>query len=111
MSQEETTQLIRAFSYFSHLANLAEDVVFAEASSCAAALAHHGGQHRLAGEEHAFQVEVDLRIPDLFAHLHRATLGRAAHVVHVAPGLEEGRLPRLDLPETVVDVVGADLRH
>jgi hypothetical protein len=36
----------------------------------ARALLDHRGQHVLAGEEHALEVEVDLGVPDVLGHLH-----------------------------------------
>ena len=35
----------------------------------------------LAGQKNAFEVVIDLRVPHLFAHLHRTAFGRTAHVV------------------------------
>jgi hypothetical protein len=47
-----------------------------------AALLLHHRQDVLAAEEHAFQIVVDLRVPDLLRHLDRPARGRTADVVH-----------------------------
>src|SRR6185437_323486 len=39
-------------------------------------------QYMFAGEEHALEVEIDLRVPDFLAHFHRSAMGRTADIVH-----------------------------
>src|SRR6185369_820396 len=48
----------------------------------AGALFLHHRQHVLAAEEHALEIQVDLRVPDILGHLHRAAGSRAADVIH-----------------------------
>jgi hypothetical protein len=52
-----------------------------QVDDCAAPLGLHDRQDVLAGQEDAFQVEIDLRVPGFLAHLDRAAGGGTANVV------------------------------
>ena len=41
----------------------------------------HHRQHVLAGQKHALEIGIDLRVPDFFRHFHRPAGGRTADIV------------------------------
>ena len=71
-------------------------------------LLHHR-QHVLAGQEHAFEIGVDLGVPDLFRHFHRPAGRRPADIVH--QDVDAAEMPDTSLHHrgdggTVGDVAG-----